>query len=199
VVAGIGLQHANENVMLSGCEGDTQVKRAVFFDRDGIVNKRLVGAYVRSVEEFEFIDAITELLLYVQERGYESILVSNQQGVAKGLMTREDLQHITEYFQNELVRRCGVAFHDIRYCTDAESAGSPRRKPAPGMLLEAAAERGIELSASWMIGDSVSDVQAGRAAGVRTILVGEFTQVPQADFIVPSVEAVLPVLREHLL
>lgn len=175
------------------------MQRAVFFDRDGIVNKRLIGEYVRSVREFVFIDAITDVLSLVHVRGYKAVLVSNQQGVGKGLMTMEDLRVITEHFQRELVRRCGVSFDDIRYCTDLDSDNSPRRKPAPGMLLEAAAEGDIDLSSSWMIGDSVSDVVAGRAAGVRTILVGDHEQVPEADWIVPCVADVLPVLREHLL
>lgn len=175
------------------------VQRAVFFDRDGIVNERLIGEYVRSVREFVFIDAITDVLSLVHARGYKAVLVSNQQGVGKGLMTMEDLREITEHFQRELVRRCGVSFDDIRYCTDLDSDNSPRRKPAPGMLLEAAAEGDIDLSSSWMIGDSVSDVVAGRAAGVRTILVGDYEHVPEADWIVPCVADVLPVLREHLL
>ncbi|MFM8179850.1 MAG: D-glycero-alpha-D-manno-heptose-1,7-bisphosphate 7-phosphatase [Candidatus Kapaibacterium sp.] len=174
------------------------VRRAVFFDRDGIVNERIVGGYVRSVSELVLIDAILDVLSLVHERGYRSVLVSNQQGVGKGLMTAEHLQEVTDHLQQELMRRCGVAFDDIRYCTDLDSAGSPRRKPAPGMLLEAAEEAGIDLPASWMIGDSVSDAEAGRAAGVRTILVGDHGTVAEADWIVPSVADVLPVLRAHL-
>lgn len=174
------------------------MERAVFFDRDGIVNVRLVGEYVRSIHEFVLIDAVMDVLKLVHSRGYLPILVSNQQGVGKGLMTEQQLDEITEYFQNELMRQCGVRFHEVCYSTALEHEQDPRRKPAPGMILESAKRWNIDLSDSWMIGDSISDVRAGRAAGVHTILVGDYSHVDEADWIVPTVEAVLPVVQAHV-
>ena len=146
-----------------------------------------------------FIDAVFDLLKLVTRRGYIPIIVSNQQGVGKGLMTRQQLDDLTVFFQDELRRRCGVAFADVLYCTELESAQSLRRKPAPGMLFEAAAAADIVLAESWMIGDSISDVQAGRAAGTRTILVGDYANVFEADLIVPDVASAVPLLEKFLL
>jgi D-glycero-D-manno-heptose 1,7-bisphosphate phosphatase len=183
---------------------------AFFFDRDGIVNARVMGGYVTDVDDFMFLPDFFPFFEAVKQRGLRAIVVTNQQGIGKGLMTEEDLAIIHAFMQQELQRRTGWAFDDIFFageldvsklkynecCGDAlyaprPPAASVRRKPSPAMLLEAAAKWGIDLANSWMMGDSISDVQAGRAAGCRTILVGDFqtANVPEADFIVPSLQA----------
>ena len=173
------------------------MKSAIFFDRDGIVNKRLVGDYVKTVEEFEFLDDFFALFEFASQKGYLSFVVSNQQGIAKGLMTGADLVSVTRHMQSHLFARYHRGFDEVYYCSDAAESNSMRRKPAPGMLFEAIHTFGIDAHRSWMIGDSISDVVAGKTAGVKTILVGDYSNIPQADFIVAHLSDVLAVLEQH--
>jgi D-glycero-D-manno-heptose 1,7-bisphosphate phosphatase len=146
-------------------------KKAVFFDRDGIVNLRPVGDYIKDIHEFHFLPDFLELFKKVKSNDYLTILISNQQGVGKGQMSEDDLALLTEFMQNELLIHTGIKFDDIYYCTALAEENSPRRKPEPGMLLEAIEEWNINPAESWMIGDSESDIIAGKRAGVRTIFV----------------------------
>ena len=136
------------------------------------------------------------LFEFAHRNGFLRIIISNQQGVGKGLMSESDLDAITDHFQWELQSRTGTFFDDVYYCTDLSSSNSAHRKPKPGMLLDAIAKWNIDVVNSWMIGDSINDVIAGRRAGVNTILVGDFSNVPDADFIVPSLQKCLEKLKE---
>ena len=160
--------------------------KAIFFDRDGIVNKRLVGDYVKSIREFEFLHDFFALFEFANTNGFLKIVISNQQGVAKGIMSETDLEQITEFMQHEIQKRIGTCFDDIYYSTDLSSSNSFRRKPNPGMILEAISKWNIDAANSWMIGDSIGDVIAGKRAGVQTILVGEYVDIPEADYIVSA-------------
>jgi D-glycero-D-manno-heptose 1,7-bisphosphate phosphatase len=175
---------------------DTQP--AFFFDRDGIVNQRIIDGYVTDVDDFIFLPDIFALLKHVKDAGFLAILVTNQQGVAKGLMSDADLANIHTQMQKRLVHEAGTAFDDIFVATELDTSRKiccgdrteqQRRKPSPAMLLEAAKKWNINLPASWMLGDSRSDSEAGRAAGARTILVGNF-QSDEADIVLPSVREV---------
>lgn len=172
-------------------------KKAVFFDRDGIVNKRIYCGYVTAIDEFIFLDDFFPLFEFVRNQGYLTVLVTNQQGVGKGLMTAADLDAIHEFMQQQLEQKTGGTFDAIYSCTDLASAQSFRRKPNPGMLLEAAEDLGINLAESWMIGDSTSDIQAGKSAGTKTILVGDF-HTADADFTMPDISAALRIFEERL-
>jgi D-glycero-D-manno-heptose 1,7-bisphosphate phosphatase len=158
-------------------------RRAVFFDRDGIVNRRRVDDYVKRWEEFEFLPEIFEILPRVHAAGYVAILVTNQRGIARGLMTEQALDEIHRTMQRQLRERAGAAFDAIYHCPHERDAGCSCRKPMPGMLLDAAREHALDLPSSWMIGDSESDVAAGRAAGCRTILVSDTATTSVADAI----------------
>ena len=146
-------------------------RKAIFFDRDGIVNYRPVGEYIKSIEEFRFLPDFLDFFAEIKKKGYLAILISNQQGVGKGLMSEDDLAFLDEYMQNELMLRLGVNFDDTYYCTALAEENSPRRKPEPGMLLEAINNWNIAPAESWMVGDSINDIVAGKKAGVKTILV----------------------------
>ncbi len=152
-------------------------QQAIFIDRDGVVNRRLVGDYVKRWEEFVFLPGIFDVLPEIHARGFLAILITNQRGIARGLMTEDDLAAIHSAMQGELMDRSGHQFDAIYYCPHDRDAGCNCRKPQPGMLLNAAADLSIDLSRSWMIGDSESDVEAGIAAGCRTVRVG----VPETD------------------
>ncbi|MBU3699021.1 MAG: HAD family hydrolase [Candidatus Kapabacteria bacterium] len=165
------------------------MKKALFLDRDGIINKRIIGGYVRSPLEFELLPDVVPILLSARQRGYLLILITNQQGVGKGLMTTSDLDVVHEFMQSELAAH-GLRLDVIYVCTDLATSNSPRRKPAPGMLLEAIAENNLDAAQCWFLGDSLTDAQAGKAAGVRTALVGDFS-AKDADIIAPTLALIL--------
>lgn len=148
---------------------ETEGRPAIFFDRDGVVNRRLVGDYVKRWEEFELLPDILHVLPQAHAAGFLAVLVTNQQGIAKKLMSEADLSAIHRRMQRELEERTGHRFDAIYHCPHGKDEGCNCRKPQSGMLLQAAAEHGIGLSRSWMIGDSESDVVAGKNAGCRTI------------------------------
>jgi D-glycero-D-manno-heptose 1,7-bisphosphate phosphatase len=159
--------------------------KAVFLDRDGVINA-LVYHQEHGIidspftkEQFVLLPHVDEAVKKLREMSYRIILVSNQPGIAKGHMTREVFGGIKEKMERELGR--GDAFLDAQYyCFHHPEAVIEDmkvecncRKPAPGMLLKAAAEMELDLSRSWMIGDGITDIQAGKGAGTRTILIGK--------------------------
>jgi len=172
--------------------------RIVFFDRDGVVNRRIEGGYVRLPEEFVFYEEFFPLFVWVKNAGYRAIIVSNQQGVAKGFMTEQELWALTEWMQSQIEHHTGYRFDDVYYCTELDLPQSRCRKPQPTMLLEALAKWNGDASSSWMIGDMPSDVEAATGAGVRAILVGNYTRsdAPTAYAIVPDLSACLAVLQQ---
>ncbi len=148
--------------------------KAIFFDRDGVVNYRPIGEYVLRINEFHFLPDFLQFFPIIKKKGYLAILISNQQGVGKELMTEDELNQITAFMQRELNKLTGYNFDYIYYCTELKTSNSYRRKPNPGMLLEAIEQLNINPEESWMIGDSESDMIAGKRAGVRTILLNPF-------------------------
>lgn len=171
--------------------------RIVFFDRDGIVNRRLVDDYVRRPDQFVFCDGFFPLFEWVKANGFRAIVVSNQQGVGKGIMTAEELAALTEWMHEQIRARCGATFDDVYYCTELDTPDARCRKPRPTMLLDALDKWHGDPSRSWMIGDMPSDVEAGVAAGLRAILVGDYARsdVPGAYAIVSSLAECLQVLQ----
>jgi D-glycero-D-manno-heptose 1,7-bisphosphate phosphatase len=161
------------------------MNKALFLDRDGVINTRLVGQYVRTPGEFELILDVVTILKLAKKRGYQLVLITNQQGIGKGLMTTRDLGLVHDHMQQSLQSAGAPAIDAIYWCSDLDGSGSTHRKPAPGMLLDAMRDHDIEASASWFVGDSRSDAQAGRAAGVKTLLVGEYG-TEEADIIAPT-------------
>lgn len=141
--------------------------KAIFFDRDGVVNERILGGYVRTWDEFRFMPEVGETLKQLKDLGYRTIIITNQRGVGLGLMSQTDLDSIHKSMQAELKKNFGVEFDDIISCTDAGNE-SGRRKPSPAMLLEAEKKYNIDMSQSWMIGDTASDIEAGESAGAKT-------------------------------
>lgn len=154
------------------------LRPAVFFDRDGVINIAPgPGRYVESPEEFVLLPGFPSVLHIVRDLGYETFVATNQRGVSLGRMSAEALDAIHAKMSDLLLRE-GLAFRDVRVCTSGDNA-DPRRKPNPGMLLEAAQTWNLDLARSWMIGDSETDILAGRRAGCRTVRIcadGETTE-----------------------
>jgi D-glycero-D-manno-heptose 1,7-bisphosphate phosphatase len=169
----------------------------VFFDRDGIVNRRpTLDRYVRTWEEFELIPEFVDALKVVRERGYEAVIVTNQKGISTGRMTQADVDRIHHNLRAALHTH-GLHLRDVMVCSAPDDSHT-HRKPNPGMLIEAARTHGLDLGRSWMVGDQEKDVEAGRRAGCRTVLVGEPVKPTRADHQVPDMAALVPFLRKHL-
>lgn len=146
--------------------------RAVFLDRDGVINRKMPeGRYVTGWAEVQFLPGVAEAVKYFREAGFLVLLVSNQRAIAKGLITHEELESLHRRMWHELFQG-EKSFDGVYYCPHDIYPACACRKPQPGMLFAAAQDWGIDLTASWMVGDSESDVEAGRTAGCRTIRIG---------------------------
>jgi len=144
------------------------LSRAVFLDRDGVINKRPPeGDYVTRWEDFHILPGVAEGIALLNRTGFSVIVITNQRCVAKGMMTEADLQHMHERMTGVLAR-AGAKIDGTFYCPHEIEPPCDCRKPAPGMLLSAARLHGIDLRKSWMIGDSDNDVAAGLNAGCKT-------------------------------
>lgn len=147
---------------------------ALFLDRDGVVN--VDHAYVHKRENFEFIDSIFELVIAANKAGYLVVVVTNQAGIGRGYYTEADFHALTEWMQEQFSLR-GARIDAVYFCPYHPEHGvgqykceSDYRKPGPGMLLQAAKDYEIDLSASFMVGDKPTDMQAGKRAGVGTLI-----------------------------
>ena len=140
---------------------------AVFLDRDGTLMEEV--SYCRDPAQVQVFATVPAALRELKRAGFLLILVTNQSGIGRGLFSHADFEAV----QAEFFRQLGDPrlIDAVYFAPEAPGAPSTRRKPAPGMLLEAAAQYHIDLSASWTIGDKLCDIEAGRAAGTRTILV----------------------------
>jgi D-glycero-D-manno-heptose 1,7-bisphosphate phosphatase len=142
---------------------------AVFVDRDGTVIEDV--GYPSDPDQVRLLDGAADALAQLRAAGFRLVVVSNQSGIGRGLIAPEDAERVHERFVAELAAG-GVALDAVRYCPHAPEDGCDCRKPAPGLIVAAAAELGIDLSRSFVVGDRESDVEAGRAAGCATILLG---------------------------
>ena len=158
--------------------------KAVFLDRDGVVNELIyyqeqgIVDSPFTAEQFRLLPGVGEAIRRLNEAGYKVILASNQPGIAKGNMSEENFQKIRQKMKGKLAE-AGAFLDGEYYCfhhpeakVDRFRANCGCRKPEPGLLLQAAKDMGIDLSKSWMIGDGLTDIKAGKRAGTRTILLG---------------------------
>jgi len=145
------------------------LRRAVFLDRDGVLNEDR-DDYVKSAEEMRLIPGAGRALARLRDAGYLCVLITNQSPVGRGIFTHEWLAGIHECLIERLLAE-GGDLDDIEYCPHRPDEQCDCRKPRPGMLLRAIAKHGVAPARSFMVGDKESDVAAGKAAGVRTIRV----------------------------
>jgi D-glycero-D-manno-heptose 1,7-bisphosphate phosphatase len=159
------------------------LNRAVFLDRDGVINRAVVRGGrpfpPASVGELEILPGVAEAVGALRRAGYRVIVVTNQPDVATGAQRRAIIEVMHDRIRAELT------VDDVRVCYHTDADRCPCRKPKPGMLLAAAADWSLDLARCVMVGDRWRDVGAGRAAGCRTILVGDgygerFAEPPDA-------------------
>ena len=156
-----------------------QKQKCIFLDRDGTINKK--NGFISKEEEFELEDCALEAIKKINKSGYLAVVITNQPSVARGLCEIEDIERIHKKLATVLGRE-GVYLDDILFCPHHPDKGFPEenpiykivcdcRKPKAGMIDKAAAKYNIDLSQSWMIGDTTMDLQTGVNAGMRTALV----------------------------
>jgi D,D-heptose 1,7-bisphosphate phosphatase len=178
--------------------------KAVFLDRDGTIIEDPGG--LRNPEELRFLPGAARAIRRLRNAGYRAVVVTNQSGLARGLVDEGQLAAVHDRLQQELASQ-GAGLDGIYYCpylpgpeavVEAYRKDSDLRKPRPGMLLQAAEEMELDLSASWMIGNAACDIEAGRAAGCRTVFIGDPQQAPQvgADFVADDLSAAVAVLEQ---
>jgi D-glycero-D-manno-heptose 1,7-bisphosphate phosphatase len=151
--------------------------KTIFIDRDDtVVPDR---GHLDNVEGIELLPGAGAALRAMRELGFKLALVTNQSGIGRGWFP-ESMVHAQHDRLHELLADYGVAFDAIRFCPHRPDAGCACRKPKPGLLLEAGRALGSDFARSWMIGNSESDVGAGRAAGCRTIQIVGDTDLERA-------------------
>jgi D-glycero-D-manno-heptose 1,7-bisphosphate phosphatase len=148
---------------------------AIFFDRDGVLN--IDRGYVYKQADFTWVKGAKEALKLVASKGFLSIVVTNQSGIARGYYSLSDMHDLHEWMRGEASQSGGriddfyfCPFHDEGEVSEYVVSDHPDRKPNPGMILRAAADHNIDLSRSLLIGDKQTDIEAARRAGVQSIL-----------------------------
>jgi D-glycero-D-manno-heptose 1,7-bisphosphate phosphatase len=162
-----------------------EARPAAFIDRDGVINAEL--NYVGRAEDFHVLPGVVSGLRRLAGCGYALVVVTNQAGIAKGKYSEEDFEQLTQHMR-ALFAAEGIVFAGVYHCPHHPQGSVARfavecdcRKPAPGMLLRAARELNLDLAHSVLVGDKIGDVQAGRAAGVRTAVLVESGHALPAD------------------
>ena len=147
------------------------MKKAIFLDRDGTLNNMCDHYYIWRKEELLLNPGVGEALAELKSRGYMLIVITNQGGISKGEFGAEDVDALHDHLRFLLAKE-GVSLDEIYYCPHHPMVESCLcRKPQPLMIEKALARFGIDPASSWMIGDAERDVEAGKAAGMRTILI----------------------------
>ena len=143
----------------------------LFLDRDGVINKRIIGGYVTSESEFDFVSGALESINYFTRIFGRIIVVTNQQGVGKGIMTENQLISVHDYMESEVIKN-GGHIDAIYYCTDLEELEDNCRKPSVKMAALAKSYFDeIDFKKSLMVGDSISDLEFGINSGMKTVFI----------------------------
>ncbi len=184
--------------------------KAIFLDRDGTLIED--PGYLSHPEQVSLLDGAAEALIELRAMGYKLVVVSNQSGIARGILSENDLEEIHDRLRQLLAEK-GAYLDQIYYCpyhpdgvVSKYRKESEWRKPNPGMLLAAADEMGIDLSQSWSIGDSSRDVEAGLRAGCKTILISRYTRnksayvephTPKPDYKSVNVKEAVNIIKQY--
>lgn len=154
-------------------------KRTLFLDRDGVINRQIIGGYVTCKEEFEFLPGVVEALAKLSPLFDYIFIVTNQQGIGKGIFSEDDLNEIHAEMLKQIT--IGGGWIDkIYFCPALEKEESPYRKPSPGMGLQAKSDfPDLDLDNATMVGDTIGDMQFGRNLGVKTVYLSNRKALPE--------------------
>jgi len=144
------------------------MKKAIFLDRDGVINLEKKD-YVKSIKEFQIIDNVPKAIATLKEKGFLIIVITNQSAINRKLLTIEVLNEIHNHLQ-KILKDNNTSIDYFYFCPHRPDEKCKCRKPSPGMILKAAQEHDIDMNQSFMIGDSLTDIQAAEKAGCEGIL-----------------------------
>lgn len=177
-------------------------RRAVFLDRDGVLN-RDSDDFIKTPEELEMLPCAVESVARLNAAGFLCIVITNQSGIARGLFPESALESLHAKLHAEMAAG-GARIDAIYYCPHGPNDGCDCRKPATGMLLRAAREHGIDLSQSWLVGDRPGDITCGATVGAHTALVltgkadkydpAQFASLP--DHVCPDISAAVKTILQ---
>ena len=142
----------------------------LFLDRDGVINQRIVDGYVGNIDEFKFIDHVKEAFMLFRQKFGKIIVVTNQQGIGKGIMSEEALHAVHDYMCKEL----NYTIDKVYYSPYLSELNHPSRKPNIGMALAAKQDfPSIDFEKAIMVGDTYTDILFGQKAGMKTVLIAD--------------------------
>lgn len=146
-------------------------KWTLFLDRDGVINDRIVGSYVRNWSEFDFLEGVLEAMPILARKFDCIVVVTNQQGIAKGIMTEDDLNKVHLRMVEEIEKH-GGRIDKVYFCAKHERENAPCRKPNVGMAEQAKLDfPSIDFNQAIMVGDSITDIEFGYNMNMKTVLV----------------------------
>lgn len=150
------------------------MKSAIFLDRDGVINEVLSRRvkFVNRPSDFYLLPGVGEAISQLNNAGYKLFVVTNQGGIGLGYMKESTLKAVHEKMKEDLAE-FGAEIDDVAYCPHKPHAGCACRKPEPQMLIDLATKHDVDLKKSYMVGDRDPDIEAGRKAGAKTVLVGK--------------------------
>jgi len=155
----------------------------IFLDRDGVINEKLDNDYVKRLEEFQFLPGAKAAIVQLNKLFGLTVVVTNQQGIGKGIMTTDDLRLVHNYMQTEIIKEGGM-IDEIYFAPELATSNSINRKPNTGMAEQARKDfPQIDFKKSVMVGDSLSDLQMGKRVGMITVYITQSKEkLREADF-----------------
>ena len=172
--------------------------KAVFLDRDGVIN--IEKDYLYKIEDFEFIDGLFDSLKYLQNLDYKLFIITNQSGISRNYYTKEDFNKLTLWMLNEFEKN-GIKISQVEFCPHGPNDMCSCRKPKTGMIENILDNFSIDLENSWLIGDKTSDILCAKNANIKnTIQVKSGHKFDkdksQADFICNSIENINDIITK---
>ncbi len=172
----------------------SKVRKAVFLDRDGVINRNLTN-YVQSIENVHIIPRSLQAIANLTKSEYAIVIVTNQSAIGRRLITPEIAQQINKFIVNKIQSTSGI-IDGVYVCPHHPKTNCACRKPKPGMLIQAATDLNLDLEKSWLIGDAITDIQAAIAAKVNPILVSTGRGAKQASNLDNNTLAHIPFVKD---
>jgi D-glycero-D-manno-heptose 1,7-bisphosphate phosphatase len=175
----------------------SSLSKAIFLDRDGVIN--IEKNYLYKIEDFEFIDGIFEALLYLQSLNYKLFIITNQSGIGRGYYTNDDFTELTLWMIKEFTKH-HINISQVEYCPHTPNDNCTCRKPLTGMIDNILKNNLIDLSQSWLIGDKNSDIQCAKNANIKNTIQVKSGHIfndkdSNADYILSSLAKINSIIK----